>query len=633
MSKNIFRKIAAFLLAVALIVPGFAHAFANPSNMSGHPLATDPNALGSITVHIRTLTVPSAGMPTTLPPGTPLLPGQGVPVEGVPTRITRVALTNFNPANPATHPTAANLADPVWIQNNTTNFTPADVRTGFTNASGTVAFENLPQGIWLVEQLDAYDGRTNPIPRAAGALNRFNPGGDRFNPFLVGIPTHIGDTSDYGDYRLDVEVWPKIDRERLVGQEKTATNYFDNIITWDFGVNIPNTIGTAREFYLLDVLDPRLTFTGASNVTGRFSTNVTGTVPNLVHTFGNLASNHFTVSVTEVYFVGQGYRDVVRIALTPAGIAHIFANGVLETGRLYFTMGTTISGNVTDLGEIRNEAQWRLNPQVPWDPPVECPPEHPYFDNDCIPPFPWEPCPYDDPECYPVECPVNDPDCYPIITERLRTLGLNILKLSTADRQRLQGAVFHLYRQVSAAEATALNDGLATPIARVIPANASGAPTAETWIVPLRNADGSPIRGTTGATGEIQFNGIVSSANSGNLSGMFWLREYQAPTGFQVIDEWMPVQVEVSRVNYRNANNPFALGTLTAQQQMLRENGRFVNNVVHVNVYNERAGAWQLPGTGAVETIILTVIGVSLLGSALVLVAVNKKRRKNSSAA
>jgi len=597
MSKNIFKRIAACLLAVALVVPGFMQAFANPANMSDHPLATDPNARGSITVHIRTLTVPSDDMPTHLPPGTPLAPGQGIPVEGVPTRLTRVSLTNFDPANPATHPTAENLANPAWIAANTTPFLPAHVYTAFTDAAGTVVFgvngsgeSTLPQGIWLVEQLNAYDGRNNPIPVA-----------DRFDPFLVGIPTHMGEPSDYGNYRLDVEVWPKIDRERLTGTEKRPSSYFDNIITWEFGVNIPTSIGTAREFYVLDVLDPMLTFNGAANVTGRFSNTAT--------TFANLTlGTHFTVSHTPTNIAGQGMRNVVRIALTPAGISHIFNNGVLETGRLYFTMETTIEGSVDDLGEIRNLAQWRYNPDVPWIP--VCPPDHEYYDLDCEPPY--EPYPY---------CPVGDPDCYPI-EGRLRTLGLNILKLSVADRQRLNGAVFHLYREVSAEEAATISTAfLNTDV------------TPNVWMVPLRNADGSPMRGTTTGNGELQFNGIVSSENAGNLSEMFWLHEYQAPTGFRFIDEWMPVRVEVTRINYRNASNPYALGTLSAAQQVERDaNGRYINNIVHVNVYNERAGAWQLPQTGALETIILTVIGVSLLGSALVLKTVNKKRRKNTAA-
>ena len=589
MSRNILKKITALLLAVALLVPSFFTAFANEDNLSGHPLATDPTALGSITVHIRTL-----DLDPPLPPGTPLLPGQGVPIEGVPVRATRVVLTNFDPENPATHPTAVNLADPAWIAANTTPFTPEHGYTALTNAAGTVVFDDLPQGIWLVGQVDAYDGRNNPIPTA-----------DRFDPFLVGIPTHMQD----GEYRLDVVVWPKVGRERLVDPGKRAAAYFDNIITWEFGVNIPNTIGAAREFYLLDVLDSRLTFTGQADVTGRFSTSAMA--------FGNLVPvTHFTAEVIEVYFAGQGYRDVVRIALTTAGIAHITANGYLGDGRLYFTMNTTIAGNVSDLGEIRNEAQWRYNPERPWTP--DCPVDDPTCDET----FPWTPCPEDDPTCLPT-CPIEDPECDQIITERFRTLALNILKLSVADRQRLAGAEFSIYREISAEEAAGL------PAARQIPANASGAPDPTVWIVPLRDASGLPITGTTGANGELQFNGIVSSANSGNLSGMFWLREVQAPTGFRVINEWMPVRVEVATVNYRNDSNPYTLGTLTAEQQVLRENGQFVNNTVHVNVYNERAGAWQLPETGAFQTIILSGIGITSLAGAWVMLMKRKNKKAN----
>ena len=81
--KNIFKKAAALLLAVALLVPGFVSAMANPNdNLNNHPA---PGALGSITVNVRIVDEIVPGGLT--PPVT-----VGVPVANVPVRIEQVRL-------------------------------------------------------------------------------------------------------------------------------------------------------------------------------------------------------------------------------------------------------------------------------------------------------------------------------------------------------------------------------------------------------------------------------------------------------------------------------------------------------------------------------------------------------------
>ena len=557
---KIFKKVAALLLAVALLVPGFTSAFANPANLSGHPA---PDELGSITINVRTVDsdeVPTGGL---TPPVT-----IGVPIENVPIRIELVTLNLGVPA-----PTAQQLQSSAWILENTT-------RTGtyhdlLTNANGVAIFPNLPQGIWLVEQLDDLGTVTNPIPED-----------ERFDTFLVGLPTHRpllpgdpGFNPDEDTYIFDLHpvVWPKVDRERLTGGNKTAIANFDNIITWEFGVDIPASIGTAREFYLLDLLDERLEFISGS-VTGRFTPN-TGTDPFRPLT-GTGANPHFTATVHSVAVAG-GTNDVVRIALTPAGIAYIAANGDLVDGRLYFRMdtGLTIEEN-EDLGMIRNDAVWRYNPDEPWDP------ADPYD--------PWEECPPTDP---------NYPTCIPDdrITTTVTTFALNILKLSVGARQPLQGAEFSIYREVS--------EG--TIGATTFSVTRNGTTTTH-HVIPLSNADGSPMTGETNASGILQFDGINSTGQT------FWLRETEAPTGFRVIHQWMEVSVTQG-----NANSPLRDANNEIQDPV---NG--VGYIIPVNVYNERQRAWRLPETGGIGTIILTVAGVGLLGGSLVLFVGSKKEEE-----
>ena len=527
--KTIFKKAAALLLAVGMLVPGLA--LANPAdNLNSHP---GPDALGSITVNVRIVDEILPGGLT--PPVT-----VGVPVEDVPVQIEQVSL---NPGVAA--PTQQQLQDPDWIAANTSPIAGTQ-QTASTNAQGVVVFNNLPQAIWRVSQL----GTNNPVPVA-----------DRFTPFLVGIPTHMAD----GTYRLDVEVWPKIEREPLTGGSKEALEHFDNIITWEFGIDIPGSIAMAQNFYLLDTLDPRLEFIPGS-VAGRF-TPVTGTG------YRPLQAAHFRVVEHNV-----NGTDVIRIELTQTGMAYIAQHGDLVDGRLYFTMETALNveGNA-DLGEIRNDAVWRFNPEEPW-----CPEDDPNWpDCDELPPV----------------CPEDDPDCEEITTT-LTTYGLNILKLSVADRQVLQGAQFSIYREV--AEGTI---GASTYTINGVTRH----------VLPLRNGDGTAMTETTNANGILQFNGL----NSTNQT--FWLRETAAPTGFRVIDEWMQVNVTQAHTNNPLRDSDNRIPTPVNAQ----------GYVVPVNVYNERQGAWTLPETGGVGTIIITVAGIALLGGALVLFVGNKKEEED----
>jgi uncharacterized repeat protein (TIGR01451 family) len=388
MSK-ILKRVAALLLAVALMVPVFVQA--NPANLSGHPAPTE---LGSITINLREGTE-YADHAT-----------GGVPIANVPIRIVRVTLNN-----PNVPPTVAQMRDPLWIAANTT--ATADYHEMFTNTSGVAAFPNLPQGIWAVSQLDSLGGVSNPIANV----------NDRFAQFLVGIPTYIpGSTSGYngGPYRLHVTVFPKFDRETLEDPGKEVVESFDNVVTWEFGVNIPNTIESAVHLSVVDILPSELTFRPGT-VTGNFTP-----APAYAATRGTLTlGTHFTVATGVV-----GGRDAIQIHVTPAGFQHLADYGLLGTGRLTFRFETAFSGDAADLGTIENDGYWIFNPNPNYEFDVEnppaCPPSHPYYDTNCIPGIPVE--------------------------DDFVTLALNILKLSVGARQPLAGAHFALYREARATE-------------------------------------------------------------------------------------------------------------------------------------------------------------------------------------
>jgi len=109
------------------------------------------------------------------------------------------------------------------------------------------------------------------------------------------------------------------------------------------------------------------------------------------------------------------------------------------------------------------------------------------------------------------------------------------------------------------------------------------------------NATGTNIRFTT-------VNGIVLIPHL--LEGTFYLEEVEAPAGFRLITTRMPVTVNATTVNPDR------------------------NYTVTVQVVNEVEGGFILPETGGTGAIVLTVIGLALIGAAISLVIIVRIRRQ-----
>ena len=88
----------------------------------------------------------------------------------------------------------------------------------------------------------------------------------------------------------------------------------------------------------------------------------------------------------------------------------------------------------------------------------------------------------------------------------------------------------------------------------------------------------------------------------GLAAGTFYLRETAAPAGFRLIDDFMPVTV--------------------APQPDPR------NHVVEVQVINEVEGGFLLPETGGLGTLLFTAGGLLIIGGAISLVLVARRRRE-----
>jgi len=540
MSK-LLKKVVALLLAVALVAPGFGALAEGPQFFPMPGPGEGTRETGSLTV-TRTI-------------------GTATPVSGVPIRIQQVTL------NPGAAPTQENLADPVWVNANTTPVPDVPAQYRVTGANGVAEFLNLPLGIWLVQELGSTPA-SSPVGAVTSPITDAN---ERFVDFLVGIPTWIPTIvegeEDGGTWLYDVRVYPKSQVPRPEGSYKRDVEIIGNEIVWELGTNIPATVGSLTHMSVVDIMSPGLQFVPGS-VVGRF-TRPTDDSYSWEDATGELIPvEHFTVvGPTEL----AGVETRVDIVLTAAGRAHLASQGLLDgEGSVMFRLRSV----ATTTGVHGNRANWYFENEPPTEP---CDPEEEDCDEyDFCFLFPTHPdCEYID-FCdeFPELCEESDP-----------LLSLNVLKRNVAETP-LAGADFRVYRQLTAAEVA-------------LPAAERPAGTINNgveYVVPLRNAAGAIIEGTTGTDGTLNFGGAPMSSEDHNI----WLRETQAPTGYRVIDEWMNVNV-------------------------IREYARPSTDIVDVIVVNEPADGWNLPQTGGVGTIVLTVAGLTLVGGALVLFVGSKK--------
>ena len=581
MSK-LFRRAAALLFAVALIVPGFLTALANPNEPNLSLL--DPTENASITIHRI------AGTDDTNYNQAPVAPNHAL--ANVPIRIRQVELVA------GAQPTAANLANPTWVAANVVYVTNAGgdyvVFYGLTGENGAVTFPlGTNHGFWLVQELDyllinesTLSGSNIPAittinagGRAAGTRVN-NPtfhapsGTTRFNDFIVSAPRWIVVTDDehaaYDDggyWQYNINVWPKSDVPGPTGYYKEPVYYADGIATWELGHGIVPGLASIPHFSVTDELPAALEFVTGS-VVGRFTAladyevddtdplnPITTPVTNWNLVEGRLngpdhGTPHFTVTSDPV-------ERTVHIQLTTAGLAHLEAQGLVG-GAVMFRLDTRI----LEAGAHINEAEWCLGSvdicsDVPPPPPIE-------------------------------------------------TFNLEVLKLNVAD-QRLDGAVFHVYRGLTAVEQAELDALIADDAntdaflaslgSAALPAQRITVDGDVHYVVPLRTSAATPARvqGTT-VNGVTRFNDAPFSSYGGS---QLWLREFETPEGYRYIRPWMPITVN----------------TATSNAARLTE----------VTVFNEPVSGWQLPQTGGVGTIILTVVGLALVGGALVLFVGGKK--------
>lgn len=347
--SGIAATTGALALVAGMIIPA-----------SAAPIIPDPDALGSLTVTKLSnpggTLDPATGLQTAPPTGAELLDGATFQLEpvnkigGVDVDLTTEAgwqaIAGKTPANLI----AGDLGTAVI-----TDVTPAD-RT--TTAAGTVVWDDLPIGLYLVTETQAPSGYVGS------------------NPFFVTVPITNPDTLD--EWVYDVYVYPK---NSATGIEKTVfdeeTYKSGDTIKYTIDTDIPEQ--TLDEFVVVDKLDPRLSLTPSDTTVIASIVEEDGTViENL--TYGT----DFTVSTGLLIDFKNSISDLnankgkkVRIQLVTTVTTGINTNlePVVNRGILFIN---TPAANITPIiDDIPVDPEDPNYPNIPVVPPTN--PEDPPF--------------------------------------------------------------------------------------------------------------------------------------------------------------------------------------------------------------------------------------------------------------
>ena len=218
---------------------------ANATTPNEGTVLPEPNRTGSITIHKYAMdSMPNPGTPATGLEDNRQVPEGAEPLEGVSFKIEKVA------DNTLPEQIVGNNTDNVVRDNSFTAQTITTANGENGTVKGEASINNLPQGIYLVTELDN-----------AGVL-------EKGNPFLVSIP--MAHPTEKNSWLYDVHVYPKnvvagapsIDKDVTQEGNKHDSANIGEKVTWIIKPSIPADIAGAKGYVITDKLDERLNYTG-----------------------------------------------------------------------------------------------------------------------------------------------------------------------------------------------------------------------------------------------------------------------------------------------------------------------------------------------------------------------------------
>jgi len=516
-----FKKITAILLALVLVL-GVG---VNVSADNGALIVPDKE--GTITIHKFDSTGNSDSDEFGIPwNGTEIedTSGFGNPLGGITFKVTLIPGATAN----MTAVQALAIIDAM-----TESELAENQHTGMTGNGGIYTFENLKQGIYLVEEVEYKNGNST------------------IAPFLVSIP--MTDPGDHSSWLYDIHVYPKntmadgsIDKKVLNKEGDKQYSVNANIgdeVKWVITGTFPGSLSTINPndetkgyFYITDSLDSRLNYQGikVEVVSPDGSTREELEV-----------GKHYKLPAPGVGDAGTQNKDIIVDFKTAAGLEKLINSPIDST--IEITITTVINETaVTNLASpIINSGEL-------------------YFNNkDGDPDDPDKPL-----------IPV-DPD------PEVDLLGIAIKKVDEKGNL-LDGATFTIYETRDDAE-----KGLAIQLNGSDWKKTSGSSLAVVGSVPV-----------TYYKGYIYFSGeemdeleLVSTAGT-----IYYFVETTAPSGYDLLDNVYGL----------------ACGTTTT-------------------ITNVKSPGFLLPITGGSGSLLLSIIGIALIGGGLTLIFTPRKKRRFTS--
>lgn len=385
-------------------------------------------------------------------------------------------------------------------------------------------------------------------------------------PFVVSVP--MVDPTDNATWLEDVYVYPK---NELSSVKKTVDggllSHGENPNTWKITTHVPNTIGQAAQ--------------NADAGKGYFHI-VDQLDPNFVHESGSvkvtgdksgelIRDHHY-----EVIEPSADNNNTMTVKLKKEGMEQL-ANGdgsgqdTVLSVEFRSSMADDYDHNVS----IHNNAQvfysFEGDPDNP-DPPTE-PTDKPFIFDGMVG-F--------------IKVAADEDEVIPARSQ---------------NKKPLEGAYF----QIAASEADALNGNFIT-----------------------RN--GIVVKEQSDASGVVRFKGLKLTPEfdvSGNFTGFvqdsFWAVEVQAPDGYNLVDG--PIKITIDAAAFGNKIDE--QGRPIPNTVELKNGQEFAN--VELSVVNTPSNSrLVLPKTGGMGTLMFTAGGIALIGVAVVLLVVYRKKTKQN---
>ena len=311
---------------------------------SKNPVLPEEGRAGSITIHKYAMdSMPNPGTPAS---GLEIkeenknladLPQGAEPLEGVSFKIEKVA------DNTLPEQIKGNNTEDV-VRDKSFRFQTITTGNGENGTTkGVASIDRLPQGIYLVTELDN-----------AGVL-------EKGNPFLVSIP--MAHPTIPNSWLYDVHVYPKnvvagapsIDKDVTSEDNKHDSANIGENVTWIIKPSIPADIEEASKYEIIDDLSEKLNYTGNLEVYY---------YDNQGNRFDFTKGQHYTTNEPynneqngKITVTGPTWRQKLTVSFTPAGrteLARLYKEEKITTIRISFT--TVINKNA-ELGKpIPNNA-------------------------------------------------------------------------------------------------------------------------------------------------------------------------------------------------------------------------------------------------------------------------------------